>query len=221
MHTWNLTETAALELQEQLANKIVLATLEKPVDYVAGVDVAYAKSTDTVVAAAVVFDAVNLEVIDKSTAIQKTNFPYIPGLFSFRELPSVLEALSLLTTQPQLIVCDGHGIAHPRRFGLANHLGLLTNIPSIGCAKTPLLTATSEVETARGQIAILQLNGEIVGNVLRTQTGVKPVYVSPGHKITLPESIDWILKLSPKFRLPKTTRQADQLVKKALSEINK
>ena len=118
-------------------------------------------------------------------------------------------------------MCDGHGIAHPRRFGLASHLGLLTDTPCIGCAKSPLLKFSAEVESARGQVAALQLNGEVVGNVLRTQTGVNPVYVSPGHKITLSESIDWILRLSPEYRLPETTRQADQLVNKALKEINK
>lgn len=220
MHSWNLTETAAVELQERLAKEITLSPLLGFVKYVAGVDVAYSETLDVVVAAAVVLDANTLEVVERSTANQSVAFPYIPGLFSFRELPPVLSALNGINTTPQLIVCDGHGIAHPRRFGLASHLGLLTDIPCIGCAKTPLLNCSDNIASTRGSIAGILLGDEVVGSVLRTQNGIKPVYVSPGHRITLRESSDWVLRLTTKYRLPETTRQADQMVKIALKKLN-
>lgn len=208
----NLSESQAREIQLVLADKVELTSLKNEIDYVAGVDVAYLDNQDVVVAAIVVLDARTLEPVETSTAEQTVNFPYVPGLFSFRELPPVIEAFHNLNTKPDIIVCDGHGIAHPRRFGLASHFGVIVGLPCIGCAKTTLLPSDEAPGPSRGDCADICLNGETVGCSLRTQDQVNPVYVSPGHKITLRESIDWILRLCSKYRLPETTRQADQAV---------
>lgn len=188
------------------------------IKYVAGVDVAYDEKIDKQIAAVVVLDPSTLEVFETSIAEDVTLFPYIPGLFSFRELPSIAKALSNLKTRPDLIVCDGQGIAHPRRFGLASHLGVLFDVPTIGCGKTRLLGHAEEPGIKRGDYSPLIDNGEIIGNSLRTQDNVKPVYVSIGHRISLQTACDWILKLSSKYRLPETTRHADHAVKMALAK---
>ncbi len=210
----NLNESDARQLQLALAKKVQLTRLPGEIQFVAGVDVAYPATKEIVIAAIVVLDAVTLAVVETSTTEQKVNFPYVPGLFSFRELPPVVAAFNKLQTIPDIIVCDGHGIAHPRRFGLASHLGVIVDLPCIGCAKTTLLPSGESPGPARGDSADIELNGEVVGCSLRTQDGVNPVFVSPGHKITLQESLDWVLHLCPKYRLPETTRQADQEVKK-------
>jgi deoxyribonuclease V len=163
-----------------------------------------------------VLDTNTLELLETQISIEEISFPYVPGLFSFRELPPLLNAFEKLTIKPDLIVCDGHGIAHPRRFGLACHLGVTLNLPSIGCAKTKLIGDFLPVEQTRSQMSDLLINEDVVGKVLRTQHNVKPVFVSIGHKISLDTAVDWVLKLSPKYRLPETTRQADQLVNKTL-----
>lgn len=139
------------------------------------------------------------------------------SLFSFRELPPLMKAFEKLQTVPQLIVCDGQGIAHPRRFGLASHVGLLYDIPAIGCGKTRLLGEYAQPDSHRGACSPLLDEGEIVGAVLRTQADTKPVFVSVGHGISLPTACEWITRLAPKYRLPETTRQVDQLVNKALA----
>ncbi|MBX2838575.1 MAG: deoxyribonuclease V [Gammaproteobacteria bacterium] len=208
----NLSESQAREIQLVLADKVELTPLKNKINYVAGVDVAYPDNQDGVFAAIVLLDAETLEIVETSTAEQAVNFPYVPGLFSFRELPPVIEAFHNLKTKPDIIVCDGHGIAHPRRFGLASHLGVIVDLPCIGCAKTTLLPSQEAPGPSRGNCADIFLDGESVGRSLRTQDQVNPVYVSPGHKITLRESIEWILRLCPKYRLPETTRQADQAV---------
>ena len=215
-HTWQPTESEARQLQQKLAAEVVKKDQHGEIQLVAGVDVAYDKQSDQLVAAAVILDANTLEVIETATAENYAQFPYIPGLFSFRELPSLIKVLAKLNYSPDLIVCDGQGYAHPRRFGLACHLGIIFDIPTIGCGKTKLLGEYHELEENRGATAPLFDNGEVIGNVLRTQTGVNPVYVSIGHRVSLETSCEWILKLSPKYRLPETTRKADQAVSKAL-----
>jgi len=190
------------------------------IKYVAGVDVAYDEKIDKQIAAVVVLDPSTLEVLETSIAEDVTHFPYIPGLFSFRELPSIAKALENLKIRPDLIVCDGQCIARPRRFGLASHLGVLFDVPTIGCGKTRLLGHAEEPGIKRGDYSPLIDNGEIIGNSLRTQDNVKPVYVSIGHRISLQTACDWILKLSPKYRLPETTRHADHAVKMALAKYN-
>jgi deoxyribonuclease V len=203
-------------LQATLAKQVITHNEFNSIDTLAGVDVAYHEQSNQVVGAISVLDANTLELLETQVSIEEISFPYVPGLFSFRELPPLLNAFEKLTIKPDLIVCDGQGIAHPRRFGLACHLGVALNLPTIGCAKTKLIGDFLPVEQARGQMSDLIINEDVVGKVLRTQHNVKPVFVSIGHKISLDTAAEWVLKLSPKYRLPETTRQADQLVNKTL-----
>ena len=215
VHEWDLSEAKAVELQKKLASKVITHDYNlNCVRYVAGVDVAYDEENNKQFAAAVVLDAKSFDLIDFSIAHEDVKFPYIPGLFSFREMPTVAKALKKLKKVPGLIVCDGQGVAHPRRFGLACHLGVMFNIPTIGCGKTRLIGDANEPGPNRGDIEPLMDSGKVVGSVLRTQDNIKPLFVSIGHLISLKTACEWIIKLTPQFRLPETTRQADQLVKR-------
>jgi deoxyribonuclease V len=215
-HPWNLNEAEALRLQEELASKVSREDRLTEVRLVAGVDVAYHPVGDKLAASVVVLDAVTLEPVETSVAEDRATFPYMPGLFSFRELPPIVKALRKLHTRPDLIVCDGQGLAHPRRFGLACHLGVLFDVPAIGCGKTRLIGEAEEPGPKRGERSPLIDRGEIVGSVLRTQDGIKPVYVSIGHRVSLETACKWILRLAPRYRLPETTRLSDQLVRKVI-----
>lgn len=216
-HPWNLTEQDARKLQSELASKVIKDNRLDEVRFVAGVDVGYAKKSDRLIAAVVILNADTLDVIEITTAEDQAYFPYIPGLFSFRELPPIISAFSKCKHSPDLVVCDGQGYAHPRRFGLACHLGVIFDVPTIGCAKTRLIGKYDEPDITRSSSSPLFDNGEVIGSVLRTQNNVKPVYVSIGHRISLATACEWILKLSPKYRLPENTRQADQCVKKLIT----
>nr|WP_245996961.1 endonuclease V [Nocardia pseudobrasiliensis] len=176
---------------------------------VAGIDSAYDEDSN-VVTAVVVLDATTLETVDTATARGRVTFPYVPGLLAFRELPATIAALERLGTTPDLLLCDGQGIAHPRRFGLACHLGVLTGTPTIGVAKTVWGEHTAPGRK-RGASADITLDGEVVGRALRTRDGVKPVYVSVGHRIDLDTACAEVLALTPKYRQPETTRRADHL----------
>jgi len=212
-HQWDLSEARAKELQENLSPKIIKIDQLPTVKFIAGTDVSYKKDTDKIIAAIVILNAENLELVESVTVEDTVSFPYIPGLFSFREIPPLIKAFEKLKTSPDLVVCDGQGYAHPRRFGLACHLGLLMDIPSIGCAKNMMIGKYKEPDITRGSFCKIIDNEETIGRVLRTQNNVKPVYVSIGHKISLETATEWILKLSPKYRLPETTRLSDQLSK--------
>lgn len=217
-HRWDLSENEAQDLQAELAKQVITHDCLGEVRTIAGVDVAYDKHSNRLVAAAVVLDVHSLAVVDTAMAEDVERFPYIPGLFSFRELPPIAMALEQLTTTPDLIVCDGQGIAHPRRFGLACHLGVLFDVPTIGCGKTRLVGEADEPGNDRGAFSPLIDRGEVIGRLLRTQTGIKPVYVSVGHKVALPTACEWVLKLSLAYRLPESTRKADQTVRAKLQE---
>lgn len=210
----------AAELQQQELQQLVLARDELPYDVktVAGVDVAYEKGSNRLVAAVAVLDTASLALVQVASHYGEATFPYVPGLFSFRELPAILSALEKLSTQPDLIICDGQGLAHPRRFGLACHLGVVTGIPTIGCAKTRLLGEYGLLAPGRGSYENLVDKGEVIGRALRTQAGKNPVFVSVGHKVCLATATDWVLRLTPTYRLPETTRAADQAVKTLLRE---
>lgn len=184
---------------------------------IAGLDVAYAEDGDRLAAAVTVLDARTLEVVDSAVSIGRAAFGYVPGLFAFRELPALLDALDRLSTAPELLVCDGHGLAHPRRFGLACHLGVLTGLPAIGVGKTPLVGTWETPEPRRGAWSPLRDGGETVGRVLRTQDGVKPVFVSVGHRMSLDNACARVLAASPRYRLPETTRRADRSCRAALA----
>ncbi|MFI5782962.1 endonuclease V [Nocardia sp. NPDC051570] len=211
-------EVAAAEaLQERLRGLVELQGVgAAEVRTVAGVDSAY-DDLGNVVAAVVVLEVATLRVVDSASARGRVEFPYVPGLLAFRELPTTIAALEKLGTTPDLLVCDGQGIAHPRRFGLACHLGLLTGLPSIGVAKT-VWGDYDEPGRARGEFGDITLDGEVVGRAVRTQPGVKPVFVSVGHRIDLDTACAEVLALTPKYRQPETTRQADHLCRMLLRE---
>ena len=181
----------------------------------AGLDVAYATDSPLVAAAVVTVSVVTGAVLESATAVGAAEFPYVPGLFAFRELPTLLQALARLTTTPDVLLADGHGLAHPRRFGLACHLGVETGLPTIGVAKTPL-GRYAEPAATRGARTPLLDGDEEVGAALRTQPDVKPVFVSVGHRVDLDTACAQVLALTPKYRLPETTRQADSLSRQAL-----
>lgn len=208
-HSWALSVEEARIMQCQLATQVVREDRGGEIHVVTGVDVAY---TDThVFAAAVSLCMDSLEVIETATSVQQPQFPYIPGLFAFRELPAVIAALQQLQHDPDLIICDGHGIAHPQRCGLASHLGLLIEVPTIGCAKTNFIGSFGIPGEHRGDYTDLCDADEVIGSVLRTQHHVKPLFVSVGHLVSLESARKWILNLAPKYRLPETTRRADTL----------
>jgi deoxyribonuclease V len=184
---------------------------------VAGLDVSYAVGTDRLVAATVVIEMATLAVVDQATAAGEAPFPYVPGLLGFREVPFLLAALEGLRVTPEALACDGYGVAHPRRFGLACHLGVATGLPAFGVAKTPFTTAFSPPGGQRGAWSELRDGDEVLGRVLRTRPGVKPVFVSVGHRIGLAEACALTLALTPRYRLPETTRLADHLSRTELN----
>ncbi len=215
-------EASARSLQDTLRTRVVLdETGPAPgAGHVTGVDVAYDDERDVVVAAAVVLDAATLTVVEEATATGRVTFPYVPGLLAFREIPTVLAALERLTADPGLVVCDGYGLAHPRRFGLASHLGVLTGLPTLGVAKNPFTFHYEQPGPARGDSSPLldADDGTEVGRALRTRPGVKPVFVSVGHRISLDNACAHTLRLAASYRQPETTRHADFLCRRALSE---
>ncbi|MGW3519092.1 endonuclease V [Streptomyces hydrogenans] len=217
---WPADEAAALAVQHALRGRLVLDEDGPPVGegHVTGLDVAYDDARDLVAAAAVVLDAGTLEVVEEATAVGRVSFPYVPGLLAFREIPTVLAALDALTADPGLLVCDGYGLAHPRRFGLAGHLGVLTGRASIGVAKNPFTFSCEQPGRERGDFTPLLAQGEEVGRALRTRRGVKPVFVSVGHRISLANACAHTLALTPRYRIPETTRRADALCRRALAE---
>ncbi|WP_436971226.1 deoxyribonuclease V [Micromonospora chersina] len=212
----------ALRIQEELRSRVDLVGPGPTAPAtVAGLDVAYADSGDRLAAAVTVLDAATLAVVDEAVDVGRPAFDYVPGLFAFRELPALLAALERLTVRPDLLVCDGHGLAHPRRFGLACHLGLVTGLPAIGVGKTPLVGVWDEPAPQRGAWTPLRDGGEVVGRVLRTRDGVTPVFVSVGHRMSLDNAVDRVLALTPRYRLPETTRTADHLCRRALADADR
>ncbi|WP_371663860.1 endonuclease V [Streptomyces sp. NBC_00280] len=217
---WPTTEEDARAVQDELRLRVVLDEPGPPpgTGHVTGVDVAYDDERDLVVAAAVVLDAASLDVVAEATAAGRVTFPYVPGLLAFREIPAVLAALEALPVPPGLVVCDGYGLAHPRRFGLASHLGVLTGLPTIGVAKNPFTFTYEEPSGSRGSASPLLAGAEEVGRALRTRDAVKPVFVSVGHRTSLDTACAHTLALTPEYRLPETTRRADALCRRALKE---
>jgi deoxyribonuclease V len=206
-------------MQTELAGCVVVADDDAPITTVAGLDIAYDKDSDTAVATAVVLRRSDLAVLDQTVVHGASDFPYIPGLLAFRELPLLLKAIEALTVTPDLYVCDGYGLTHPRRFGLACHLGVVLDAPAIGVAKNPPHLPVEAPEAERGAWTAITASGETVGCALRTQDGVKPVYVSVGHRRTLATARDLVLELAPAYRLPEPIRAADQLGRRRLAAI--
>lgn len=209
LHSWNLTPREAVALQRELSEQVTLQERLPPVvRTLAGVDVSYEKHGREFFAGVVLLAFPSLEPIAWASARGKVDFPYIPGLLSFRELPVVLEVFRQLEVAPDLVMVDGQGIAHPRRLGIASHLGLWIGLPTIGCAKSRLCGVHGEVGVQKGAGAPLSDGGEVIGRVLRSRTGVKPLYVSPGYAIGVDRAAQWVLDSCRRYRMPEPTRQA-------------
>ncbi len=212
MHAWAVTPGEARVIQEQLRPRVERQDrLLRPVRYLAGVDVGFEDQGRITRAAVVVLDAHTLEPVGQALTRRPTTFPYIPGLLSFRELPAILDALEQLSPWPDLFLCDGQGIAHPRRLGIAAHLGVLLDWPAIGVAKSRLIGEHPILPEEKGAWVELRDHGECVGAFLRTRAQVLPVFVSIGHRISLPTTVEWVMRTITRYRLPETTRRADRL----------
>jgi deoxyribonuclease V len=210
-HSWKVTPAQARRIQAEGREHVVAADWLGEVRRVAGIDVGFEEAGAVTRAAVAVLEFPTLRLLESALACLPTTFPYVPGLLSFREIPAVLEALHQLSAPPDLLLCDGQGYAHPRRFGLACHLGVLTGLPSIGVAKSRLLGTHGPLPAHKGAWVPLLDGDDTIGAVLRTRTGVAPLYVSIGHRVTLPTAIHWVLACTTRYRLPETTRQAHRL----------
>ena len=211
IHSWDLEPPEATALQARFSRRVVRQTRIhfEDIETVAGVDIGY--RIDTACAAVVVMSLTDLTILEEALATKPVQFPYVPGLLSFREGPVIVDALSKLKTAPDLLMIDGHGIAHPRRFGAASHIGVLLDMPSIGCAKTRLVGDYKPPLRCAGSTSFLTDAEETIGAVVRTRTGVKPVFVSIGHLMDLSDSIRVVLKSCRGYRLPEPLRRADHL----------
>ncbi len=222
IHPWNLSYHEAVETQNRLREKIRLTPLPlKTIRHVAGADIAISKKLKRLVAAVVVLRFPELDIVESRATHVALSFPYIPGLLSFREIPGMIRCLEKVFTPFEIMLCDGQGIAHPRRFGLASHLGVLLQIPTIGCAKSRLVGEYEPVGREKGDESSLIYGGKCVGSVLRTRAGVKPIFVSPGHRIDRACSRRIVLACTKKYRIPEPTRQAHILAgetKRSLEE---
>ena len=210
-NNWPTTVVEAKQIQQQLVSQVVLKNELKKINFVAGVDVGFEDNGTTTCAAVAILNFPELTLHEQVITRTPTCFPYVPGYLSFRELPGVLEALSQLKTIPDLILCDGQGIAHPRRFGLACHLGVITGLPSIGAAKSRLIGTYTEPGPSKGEWEPLYDNEEIIGAVLRTRDNVRPLFISIGNRVDLQTAIHYVLQCTTRFRLPETTRWAHKL----------
>ena len=210
-HEWDISSVEAIHLQRQLAEKVIREDHIGEVRYVAGVDVGFPGNGKMARAAVVILTYPELERVDSSVVEEAVRFPYVPGLLSFRELPPLLKALEKLQILPDLILCDGQGIAHPRRLGIAAHLGVITGFPCIGVAKSRLIGEYGIVPAQKGKWTVLKDGEETIGAVLRSRQGVKPLFISTGHKITLTTAIEYVMGCITRYRLPETTRQAHKL----------
>lgn len=208
---WNLPPKEAVALQRELQQQVRLRPLPADFAVLGAADIAYLQSTRQLVAVMVTFQWPGLQLIEAVHAVSKIRFPYIPGLLSFREVPGVLEAHRKLQQLPDVILCDGQGIAHPRRLGLASHLGLCLNVPTVGCAKKRLCGEHEPPDLHKGSFTPLYLQGEAVGYVYRSRDRVKPIYISPGHLADLESSRELIRRCLGRFRLPEPIRYAHQL----------
>lgn len=208
---WPTTAADAVVLQNKLRSNIITTDQLREVQYVAGVDAGYEDDGETTRAAVAVLSFPDLKLQEQAIAHRPTTFPYVPGFLSFREVPAVLAALEQLTITPDLLLCDGQGLAHPRRFGIACHLGLLVDLPAIGVAKSRLIGTHTELGEEKGAWVPLMQKEETIGAVLRTRSRTNPLYISIGHRISLETAIDYVLRCTPKYRLPETTRIADKL----------
>jgi deoxyribonuclease V len=216
LHSWKVNVEEAIQIQENLRNRIILQKTFSEVKTIGGGDVAYSEDRNFLFAAIVVLSFPKMETIDSATAQGEIHFPYIPGLFSFREGPILIKAFKKLKLKPDVMIFEGQGIAHPRGIGLASHMGLWLDLPSIGCAKTPLLNDFACPGPSKGSFELIRKEGKEVGAVLRTKDKVKPLFISPGHRIDLPTSIQLILDTCQGYRTPEPLRKAHQATRNIL-----
>ncbi len=229
LHSWNMSYSQAARLQKRLAGKVRFLPLKKQPKLIAGIDCAFSKDGKKIIAAVVVLKPPDFAPVETASALRKVTFPYIPGLLSFREAPVCIAAVKKLKTTPDIVIIDGQGIAHPRRLGLAAHLGLFFDKPTIGCAKSRLTGFFEEPPPEKGAYSLLKdkkgvkhdtrhairdTQYETIGAVVRTRTNVKPLFVSVGNKCLLKDAIKITLRCATKYRLPEPTRLAHQLVGK-------
>lgn len=212
LHSWDMAAKEAISLQKILAHRVCLdGRLPEPIRYVAGVDVSYRRGGVEFFAAVVVLQLPDMKIVEQVTASDRVTFPYIPGLLSFRELPVVLQAFKKLQAIPDVVLVDGQGIAHPRHLGLASHLGLWLDRPTVGCAKSRLCGEHDPPGRQRGDRVPLVFENAIVGTVLTTRNGIKPMYISPGHLLDVSASAELVMNCLGRYRVPEPTRLAHHL----------
>lgn len=209
---WNLTPRDARREQERLRQRVSVTDNFKAVRLVAGADLAFDPETNLAFAGVIVYRFPEMQEVERRMARRKLRFPYVPGLLSFREGPALLAAFARLRTEPDLILIDGHGRAHPRLFGIACHMGVLLDKPTIGCAKSLLVGEHGDPGMKAGSTAPLWFKGEQVGEVLRTRDNVNPIYVTTGHRVSLDSAVELVKQCCDGFRIPKPTREADHYV---------
>jgi deoxyribonuclease V len=208
LHPWNLIPAEAIALQRELADRVDTSSPLTQCDLVAGADVSYDRFSNLFYAGVVVLRMDDLTIVEKRGVVREVTFPYVPGLLSFRETPVLLDVFAQIESEPGAVLLDGHGFSHPRRFGYACHVGLCLDHPSVGCAKSRLVGTYKEPGRKVGSVAPLKAGEEIIGQIVRTKTGVKPVFVSVGHKIDLRSAVELVLATCRGYRLPEPTRQA-------------
>lgn len=213
---WPKDIIEARKIQEALKDKVKIIPLEKDPNFIAGVDAAFSKDDDKVIGVACLYRYSEMILLEDSFAITKVYFPYVPGFLSFREGPAIIEAIRGLKTRPDMILFDGQGIAHPKGMGIATHIGILLDIPTIGCAKSKLIGEYKDPGSKKGDWSPLIYKDKTIGAVLRTKDIVRPLFVSPGHRIDLEASIEIILACIKKYRIPEPLRRADHISKRLL-----
>lgn len=212
MEDWKLSPEEAIERQKELRGLTRLHPLTRPIQTIGGADIAYDQSSDSIYAGIVILDYESMEVLLCCAVEDRMQFPYIPGLLSFREIPAIMKAWNNLPYQPDVLMMDGHGIAHPRRVGVATHFGILTGCPTLGCGKTHLLGEYAALDIKKGSASALLDQGETIGHVVRTRENVKQVWISPGYGMSMEQSVEIALHCAREYRIPEPTRQADLLV---------
>ncbi len=210
---WKITPREAIQLQARLRERVVLEDAFRQIRYVAGADIAFDPATEEAFAGVVVYRFPSLEEVERRMARRRLQFPYVPGLLSFREIPILMAAFARLKTEPDLLLIDGHGRAHPRLFGIACHVGVLFDKPSIGCAKSLLVGEAGEPGLKSGSTAPLDYHGETVGTVLRTRDNTRPIFVTQGNRICLATAVKVVMKCVDGYRIPRPTREADHYVR--------
>lgn len=211
LHPWDISPTEAIALQKELASRVVLQPLPSACNLIAACDVSNEIGGDTLFAAIVVLDRRDFSVVEEVTVQDKVSFPYVPGLLSFRELPLLVQGFAQLKVKPDLVICDGQGIAHPRRLGIASHLGLWLQIPTIGSAKNILCGKYEEPDAIKGSKSPIVHHKQIIGYAVRSRDKVKPIFISPGHLADLESSVDMVMSLTDKYRIPVPIRHVHNL----------